>query len=117
MLRVSEAHKGDLKYWQALHHEINNSGVAAMMYELMAMDLTDFNIRAKPSTRALLEQKLLSLDHIERWWFDGLESGYVEGESTYQGHHNNDEPQWPEFISTEDAIQGIKEVSGGGGNV
>ncbi len=73
-LRVSEIHKGDHDYWKVLYDEIENGGVAAMVHDLYAMDLSEFNVRVKPATKELLEQKLSSLPHIERWWHDCLYS-------------------------------------------
>ena len=54
------------------------------------MDLTDFNVRAKPNTRELTEQKLQSLDKFPRWWFDCLSQAVIIS------HH----AEWPEFISS-----------------
>jgi len=100
-LRVSESRKGDHEYWKALHHEINNGGVEAMVHDLQAMDLTNFNVRNKPNTKELLEQKLHSLDHIDRWWYECLERGDID-----------DDGEWPDFVSTINAIKGIIELSG-----
>ena len=41
-------------------------------------DITDFNIRAKPNTGELLEQKLQSLTGFARYWNDVLSSGYID---------------------------------------
>jgi len=101
-LRVSESRKGDHAYWAALNHEILNGGVEAMAYDLLAMDLSGFNVRSKPNTKEFLEQKLLSLDHIPRWWHDCLDAGSVE-----------DDGKWPGFIRTKDVIEKIVEFSGG----
>jgi hypothetical protein len=101
-LRVSEARKKDHNYWVALADEIKNGGVEAMVYDLMNIDLSDFNIRQKPNTKELVEQKLHSLDPIQRWWHDGLYNGAF-------GKCVN----WMEFISTSDVIDGIIEVNGG----
>lgn len=101
-LRVSEARKGDHEYWMALNHEIDNGGVEAMVHDLLAMDLSNFNVRAKPDTKELLEQKLQSLDPIPRWWHECL----CSGELSVDG-------DWPEFIATEDFIEGIWKIAGG----
>jgi len=102
VLRVSEIHKGDHAYWKALYDEIENGGVEAMVHDLMAMDLKNFNVRAKPSTQALIDQKLHSLDPIPRWWHDCL----INGEFSEEG-------KWPDFISTSDIIDNVIEFTGG----
>lgn len=101
-LRVSEARKGDLDYWNELNEEIEYGGVEAMVHDLLAINLSDFNVRQKPNTKELVEQKIHSLDPIQRWWHDGLYNGAF-----------TDSDKWPEFISTSDAINGINEVNGG----
>ncbi|TRZ91885.1 MAG: hypothetical protein D4R84_13470 [Rhodocyclaceae bacterium] len=101
-LRVSESRKGDHAYWQALNQEIDNGGVAAMAYDLLALDLSGFNVRQKPDTKELLEQKLQSLGPVARWWHDCLNGGGLNAE----GH-------WADFIATEVAIKGIVELAGG----
>ena len=93
VLRVSEAHKGDLAYWQKLYYAIENGAVEAMMHDLLEMDLSGFNVREKPATPELLVQKLSSLDPIPRWWFNYLQ--------TYE----SDAAKWLDFIATEDAIE------------
>jgi len=101
-LRVSEVRKGDLDYWTVLNDEIENGGVEAMVHDLLLVDLSGFNVRSKPNTKELVEQKIHSLDPIMRWWHDGL----------YNGTFGNGD-NWPGFISTQDAIDGIIEVNGG----
>lgn len=101
-LRVSESRKGDHAYWTALNFEIDNGGVEAMVHELLAMDISEFNVRAKPDTKELLEQKLQSLGPIARWWHDCLSSGELSVDG-----------DWPEFISTSDCIADIWEMNGG----
>lgn len=100
VLRVSEAKKDDHTYWSALNHEIEQGGTAAMMHDLLAMDLLGFNVRAKPNTAALVEQKLLSLGPVERWWYNELSQGGVDD-------------GWLEFRSTTGIIEVVMEFSGG----
>jgi hypothetical protein len=110
-LRVSEIHKGDHDYWKALYDEIENGGVAAMVHDLLTMDLSEFNVRVKPVTKELLEQKLNSLPHIERWWHDCLDCGsFAIGPFT---NVDDDGRQWTDFLSTENAIDGIMNTAGG----
>jgi hypothetical protein len=39
-------------YWHALYAEIDNGGSEAMFYDLLALDLTAFNVRAISHTAA-----------------------------------------------------------------
>jgi hypothetical protein len=112
-LRVAAIHKDDHAYWNAVRYEIFNGGVAAMVHDLYEMDLSEFNVRAKPATKELLEQKLFSLGPIERWWHDFLDSGGVEKEDSFLFSHENRNSEWPEFLSTDAAIDGIMHTAGG----
>ena len=102
-LRVSESRKGDHNYWQDLYSEIENDGTEALVHDLLAIDLSNFNIREKPNTKELLEQKLLSLSPIANWWYECL----------LQGSIFEDERGWQDFVSTNKAIEGIMAVGGG----
>ena len=102
VLKVSEAKKDDHAYWSALNSEIEHGGTAALMQDLLAMDLSGFNVRAKPSTAALVEQKLLSLGPVERWWHSELSQSEID-----------DVNGWPDFISTKGLIEAVMEFSGG----
>ncbi len=100
VLRVSEARKGDADFWLTLDAEMQKGGIAAMAHDLLAMDLSGFNVRAKPNTGELVEQKLLSLDPVARYWYELL-----QGES-------RDDEEWPDFIRTEAIIRGATELAG-----
>jgi hypothetical protein len=116
VLRVSESRKGDHDYWKALNEEIENGGVQAMAHELFAMDLSEFNVREKPNTNELLEQKLQSLGAIPRWWHDSLYQGQVnlgKGDEPLTFNTILNEKEWPDFISTLEAIEGVLDVAGG----
>lgn len=101
VLKVSELYKGDSDYWQALEVEMQGGGIAAMVYELLALDLSGFNVRSKPETQQLVEQKLHSLSPIARWWFDCLDSGDLSCDGG-----------WTNFIQTSSIIAGVVELSG-----
>ncbi len=100
-LRVSESRKDDHAYWVALDQEIRGGGVAAMVHDLLAMDLSEFNVRSKPSTQELVAQKLHSLGAIPRWWYDALYRAELDSESG-----------WPDFITTENIIRGVLAMAG-----
>ncbi len=101
VLKVSDTRKGDTDYWTALDREMRNGGIAALVHDLLALDLSDFNVRQKPETQQLIEQKLHSLSPIARWWFDTLDSGELSGEG-----------EWSDFIMTSAIITGVVELAG-----
>ena len=101
VLRVSEGRKGDRPYWDALHHEIDNGGVEAMVHHLLALNLSGFKVRDKPDTKGLLEQKLQSLGHIARWWYDCLTTGELSPEG-----------KWENFIATDAGIELVFDAAG-----
>ena len=46
-----------------------------MLHDLPRRDLSEFDIRQIPQSKALGEQKLLSLDAQQKWWMDKLVAG------------------------------------------
>ena len=56
---------------------MKKGGKEAFLHHLLTMDLSNFDVRKMPKTRALTEQKLLSLSSIEEWWFRKLENGML----------------------------------------
>jgi hypothetical protein len=75
VLDVSDQKKQNHEYFAALQAEIDNGGLAAMLHELLHMDLSYTNVREAPWTQGLVQQKILSMSPIERWWFDKLQTG------------------------------------------
>jgi|GEM_PF-1058997 len=108
-LRVSEAWKGQSDKWKALYQHIDNGGAEAMVHDLMHMDLSDFDVRQKPQTAELLNQKLQSLSPTEQWWQDKLMDGFftVGTDSSL-----NDIQVSSGFIATETIINDIDSQPG-----
>lgn len=75
VLDVDDAKQQNHAYFAALHREIENGGVEAMVFDLLKWDLSEFNPRDVPRTAALVNQKLLSLDPVQQWWFERLQVG------------------------------------------
>jgi hypothetical protein len=77
---VSERHKQDENYFNALYQEINNGGRSAMLYDLQRMDLGDWHPRSNvPRTEALKNQMRLSLSATGEWLASLLEDGVLIG--------------------------------------
>ena len=72
---VSPARKGDGAYFQALADQMDSGGREAMLFDLMAMDLAEFDVRAIPQTDARTEQKLMGLRGVESWLHEVLATG------------------------------------------
>lgn len=59
-----------------LHAQMEREGGdAAMLYDLLRMDISDFDIRRAPGTLALREQMVSSFPPLEAWWFERLQEG------------------------------------------
>ena len=85
VLEVSDQRKQDEDYFRAIETEKKSGGLEAMLFDLLAYDLSDFRIRSVPQTNALLEQKLQSLDQITTWWYSRLEDGSLLTDYSYWG--------------------------------
>ena len=89
-------------YWTALYSEIENGGAAAMLHELLAIDLSGFDVRAVPHTTAKAQQQVRSLHGTVSWLHHVLQEGSIR----YKG--------WNEAgltISKNDTYECYKEFS------
>jgi hypothetical protein len=99
VLDVIDSRIGDRKYFAAIANQMENGGLAAMIHDMLHRDISDFEIRDIPSSAALTDQKVHSLDSLNRWWLAVLERGFIYksrwGSPVFR--------RWPEsgFYSTE----------------
>jgi hypothetical protein len=101
-IRVSDRRQQDLAYFDTLHKAINTpSIISAFVYDLFALDLTNFNVRQRPITNEHLNQRLQSLDGFERFWLEVLETGKFRTKPL--GIYSSSENDWEDsiFISTQ----------------
>ena len=78
VLDVSEKRMGDHAYFAALAQEIENGGAAAFLEFLLKVDVTNFNPRVLPSTKALHAQQAETLSHtnpVAAFWLHVLADG------------------------------------------
>ncbi len=82
VLNVADTYAGTKNqgYWTALYAQLANGGDAAMLFDLLAMDLKGFDIRAIPGTAAKAQQQVHSLQGSLAWLHDVLYEGYIGGE-------------------------------------
>jgi hypothetical protein len=103
-IKVSDRKQQDLLYFDMLHKAINDSlTVAAFVYDLFVIDLTNFQVRQRPITHEHLNQRLQSLDGFERFWLEVLETGKFRVKSSYGSIYTTD---WedPIFIGTQSIL-------------
>ncbi len=74
-LDVSPDRMQDKKYFFAIRDQLNNGGREALLHFLLNYSLENYEVRDVPKTAALQEQKLLSMDPEEMWWWEKLEEG------------------------------------------
>lgn len=76
---VADARRNDRAFFKRLHSQMNHGGLAGMLYDLLAMDLTGWHpSQGIPKTQALAEQKLMSLDPASRFWMEVLQRGEID---------------------------------------
>lgn len=75
VLQVSDKHKEDTEYFQAIQKELKNGGYAALLYDLLHEDLNDFNPRKLPSNADSFAIKMRSAESPHRYLYDLLVQG------------------------------------------
>ena len=94
VLDVNDNRRGDHAYFRAITTQLDEGGHAAMLHDLLAMDLACFNVRDVPVTEALQEQRKRSLPTLTAWWLECLEEGSLF----------SDEGNWREEVPTSDIM-------------
>lgn len=74
-LDVSEEKMQDKIYFAAIRKQLNSGGREALLHYLLSYDISNYEVRDVPKTAALQDQKLLSMNSEEMWWFEKLEEG------------------------------------------
>lgn len=75
VLSVLGTRANDHAYFQAIAQQMERGGYSAMLFDLLDMDLSGFNVRAKPDTAGLQKQKHLSMDPESKWVLGLLTDG------------------------------------------
>jgi Family of unknown function (DUF5906) len=97
VLDVADTHRGDAAYFTALHAQLEAGGAAAMLHDLLRLDLRGWHPRSVPPTAEMAEQVLHSFDTLHRWWTTVLSRGFV-----WRSRFGCPEfLAWARFVSTE----------------
>jgi len=77
---VSEIHLQDRAWFGPLYKQLREGGYAAMLHDLLQMDLGDWHPRDNViRTPALAEQQEESLDAFDEWWLELLQTAVLPG--------------------------------------
>ena len=96
-IRVSSKQQNSRKFFSTLIAAIEDEcTIGAMVYDLLRLDLRDFDVRMRPMTKEHGHQKLQSLAGFDRYWFEALVTGNLVSTSAIAD-------QWSEpcFVSTD----------------
>ena len=77
VLDVGAEQQQKQSYFKQIADQMDNGGLEALLHYLRTYDLDGFNVRNAPVTDALQEQKVLSQDATQEWWFGKLDNGEV----------------------------------------
>jgi Bifunctional DNA primase/polymerase, N-terminal/Primase C terminal 2 (PriCT-2)/Family of unknown function (DUF5906) len=75
-------------YFEALHRELENGGLEAMLYDLLHFDLGNWHPRQVYETEELRRQKEQSMSLIEQWFDELLQDGKMPGYGSLSGKPN-----------------------------
>ena len=75
----------DTKYFKNIKAKLDDGGYANLLYYLLNLDLSDFDIRNAPHTHDLHEQMASSLEGVDNLFFDLLFSGVIPGDVQTDG--------------------------------
>ena len=108
-MRVSDAHQNGHIYFSKLSSTFEDENIiGAMIYDLMEMDLTGFNVRNRHMTQEHDKQKMLSLVGFERYWYEVLMTGMFMGSSYYSKPTFDEAWESGAFTSSVKLIDGYK---------
>ena len=107
VLDVSDEHIQDKKYFAAIIKQMENGGLAAMLHDLLQMDISDVDLRTFQQTEGLFEQKLHSMNTVQKYWYERLCDGTMRPASAaeYEPEHYSGQTVfdgWPGEVVRDD---------------
>ena len=72
VMEVSSERKEDKEYFGTIVEQMEDGGLAALMHDLMAVDLTGFDLRTAPFSRHNFDVKLRGAKPHQQWWYERL---------------------------------------------
>jgi Family of unknown function (DUF5906) len=77
--KVSDSQRQKPEWFGPLYKQLESGGYAAMLFDLLAMELGDWHPRQIVRTTALVKQQLQSLSALDEWWLEVLHTGVLVG--------------------------------------
>ncbi len=98
-LPIPATYQNDPAYWIQVNAALNSAELPALFHHLAHRDISTFNPRQRPKTKALTDQKIKSLTGFDAWWHDLLQD---EQASRYLGASVRLNQAATSFVSTAD---------------
>jgi hypothetical protein len=76
---VGDKRKQDTDYFTAMRHGLEGGGYGLLLGHLYGINLFENIVNQAPRTRALLDQKISSLNPVHQWWLECLQKGTIVG--------------------------------------
>jgi hypothetical protein len=77
--QVADTHRQDPAWFGPIYDQLRNGGYEAMLFDLLNYDLGDWHPRQIVRTAALAVQQEKSLDPLDAWWLELLQTGVLTG--------------------------------------
>lgn len=75
VLEIGEKHKQDHNYFKTIFEDLAGGGYENLLHFLLSRDLAEYEVRQVPQTKALQDQKMLSMNPEVQWLFEHLWDG------------------------------------------
>jgi len=99
VLDVANDRQGDHHYFQKISKQMKAGGSAAMLHDLLKVDLSNINLQNFPKTALLLDQKVRGFNWVKKYWFHCLHAGelFIGEDATLKGENWATQPTKSEF--------------------
>lgn len=113
VLGINEKRQGDIQYFKEIITQMHKqNGLQAMLYDLLKLDITKYDLRQFEQTDALFEQKIHSMPTYILYWYEKLQEGRLLPSSwqtdytDYSDWHTiKSEDQYKDYLEFSDSMK------------